>query len=407
VATIAGERLTLREYETRLLPMSDDAARDLGQLAGKRLDVSVGPAPGVWKVTATQHVGTLVTPSVEVLVRPKIPLENLFLLLDVELPPVAWGNLRFGYGADDHLLAAFAELFVRNLEHTLAQGVLRAYREHREREVALRGRLDVPGLMRMAGASIPVPCRYDELTPDVVENRYLKAATRRLLRVPGVLPRTRAGLRRIVSVLDGVADVDQRPEALDQVCLTRLSRYYDSSLRLAQLVLRNLGLVDRPGGNDASSFMLDMNELFQRWVTDRLRRQLRGRLVVDAEPVMALGERNQVKMAPDLVFRDGNEPVLVGDVKYKLTSTGLGRAPDYYQLLAYATVTGLSTGVLVYCQHTGAAPNREVVVRRGGQRLLSYPLDLRGSRAEIEAAVADLADWIETHEVRRDGTLSA
>lgn len=396
---VTMERLTLREYESELLPLSDDVARDLARLAGNRLSVTIGPTPGLWHVTATQHVGTLVTPSVEILVRPKIPLANLFMLLDVELPPVAWGDLRFGYGTDDHLLAAFAELFVRSVEHTLAQGVLRAYREHREREVALRGRLDVPRLMRMAGMPVPVPCRYDELTSDVAENRFLKAATRRLLRVPGVQPRTRTGLRRIVSALDGVADVDQRPDALDQVHLTRLSRYYEGSLRLAQLVLRNLGLVDRPGDNDASSFMLDMNELFQRWMTDRLRHQLRGRLVVDAEPTMTLGKRNQVKMAPDLVFRDGNEPVLVGDVKYKLTGTGLGRAADYYQLLAYATVTGLSTGVLIYCQDAGTAPNREVVVRRGGQRLLSYPLDLRGRREQIDASVADLADWIETHKV--------
>lgn len=143
--------------------------------------------------------------------------------------------------------------------------------------------------------------------------------------------------------------------------------------------------------------MLDMNELFQRWVTDRLRGHLRRRLVVDAEPGMTLGEGNRVKMAPDLVFRHGSEAVLVGDVKYKLTDSGLGRASDYYQLLAYATVTGLPTGVLIYCQHTGEAPSREVIVRRGGQSLLTYPLDLRGDRAQIEAAVADLADWIDTH----------
>jgi 5-methylcytosine-specific restriction enzyme subunit McrC len=123
--------------------------------------------------------------------------------------------------------------------------------------------------------------------------------------------------------------------------------------------------------------------------------------VVDAEPGMALGQGNQVQLAPDLLFRDrrSGAAVLVGDVKYKLADTGRGRAPDYYQLLAYATVTGLPAGVLIHCQSTGDAPLREVVVRRGGQRLLTYPLNLSGTHDQIEHAVAGLADWIVAHGV--------
>jgi hypothetical protein len=196
--TAAADRLTLREYETGSLTLSDAAARDLARLAGNRLGVGVGSERGVWQVTATQYVGALVTPSAEVLVRPKIPLENLFLLLDVDLPPRAWSDLSFRYGTDHHLLSAFAELFVRSVEHSLAQGVLRAYREHREREVVLRGRLDVPGLMRMAGVPIPVPCRYDELTSDVWGEMWCRARSgARAVRV-GAEPRMNqmAGVRR-------------------------------------------------------------------------------------------------------------------------------------------------------------------------------------------------------------------
>lgn len=57
---------------------------------------------------------------------------------------------------------------------------------------------------------------------------------------------------------------------------------------------------------------------------------------------------------------------------------------------------GLAEGVLIYCQHTGTAIDREVVVRRSGHRLRTYPLDLRGARADIERAISDLADHLAT-----------
>jgi hypothetical protein len=43
--------------------------------------------------------------------------------------------------------------------------------------------------------------------------------------------------------------------------------------------------------------------LFQRWVTDRLRRHLAGRLDVIDESTEYLGVGRKVAMAPDVVFR--------------------------------------------------------------------------------------------------------
>jgi 5-methylcytosine-specific restriction enzyme subunit McrC len=74
------------------------------------------------------------------------------------------------------------------------------------------------------------------------------------------------------------------PDAGDLMMFTRLNRHYAPALRLATLVLRNTALLDRAGTADASAFLVDMNDLFQRFLTDRLRRALRGRLTVDDEP---------------------------------------------------------------------------------------------------------------------------
>ncbi len=80
-------------------------------------------------------------------------------------------------------------------------------------------------------------------------------------------------------------------------------------------------------------------------------------------------------MYPDLELWAGDELVYVGDVKYKLTRSGLARNTDYYQLLAYATALGLSEGLLIYCQADGSLPDREISVRHVGTSLRTRALD--------------------------------
>src|SRR5690606_40416516 len=66
------------------------------------------------------------------------------------------------------------------------------------------------------------------------------------------------------------------------------------ALRLARLLLANLTLVDQRGATSASSFMVDMNRLFERFVTERLRRALQGRLEVRDQTRAHLGVGNRV-----------------------------------------------------------------------------------------------------------------
>lgn len=384
----------LREYESRQLVVEAATARDLQRLSAGRLTVTVGTAPGTYTLTATQHVGVLVTPSLDVIVKPKINLENLFALLGVGLPQHAWQQESFAFSSSRDLLAAISQFFARAVHQATGAGVLRAYRSHEERLVAMRGRIHMAQQIRHPELKGSVACTFDEYTADVTENRVLKAACTFLLRVPGVPSPARRSLKQSLVVLDEVSDVWVHPDQVDRLRFTRLNAHYEPALRLAQLVLRNLSLLDRVGANAASAFLVDMNDLFQRFVTQRLTRALRGRLVVEAEPTAYLGIGRRVAMAPDLLFKRGGAPVFVGDTKYKLSETGHGRSADYYQMLAYVTALNLPAGVLIYCQESGEGPQREEVVRHHGGRLLTYSLPMSGSVAELEAEIDVLAGWI-------------
>ena len=351
----------------------------------------------MWFLTAREYVGTLVVDDMRVLIRPKIRLENLFLMLEVGLPKKAWRKEDFEYATNPDLLQSLVSFYARTLETTLARGLYRSYRNRNEDLKALRGRIDFGRQLSRARLPMPVACRYGEFTSDVIENRGLRAAIRLSLRVAGVEPTDRRRLMRELVAMEGVSDTQVSGDEIQRVHYTRLNDHYRPALGLARLLLDNLTLVDRRGGTTAASFMVNMNDLFERFVTERLRRALQGRLVVRSQTSGHLDEGREVSIRPDLQFHHpgSGSVTYVGDIKYKLTADAVARSSDYYQLLAYTTALDLPEGVLIYCAD-GDTPAGEVTVRHAGKRLHVRAVDLSGSPSEVANEVEDLARWIAT-----------
>ena len=386
----------LFEYDTVDVALPDRMARRLDSEAGRYLSVSPHPDPETWSLTAREYVGTLVVDDMRVLIRPKIRLDNLFLMLEVGLPEQAWRKEDFDYDVNPDLLRSLVSFYARTLETTLARGLYRSYRNREEDLKAIRGRIDFGRQLSRARLPMPVACRYGEFTPDVIENRGLRAAVRLSLRVAGVPATDRRRLMRELVAMEGVSDSHVSGDDLQRVHYTRLNDHYRPALGLARLLLDNLTLVDRRGGTTAASFMVNMNDLFERFVTERLRRALQGRLVVESQTVDHLDIEKRVGIKPDLRFRHprSGSVTYVGDIKYKLTDDAVARSADYYQLLAYTTALDLPEGVLIYCQTDGGKPAGEITVRHAGKRLYVRALDLRGSPAQVTKEIEGLATWI-------------
>ena len=389
-----SDPIELVEYGSTTVRLSAGVARRLNTVGRGAVALALTDEPGLYSLTAQNMVGTLVVDDLRILIRPKIRPENLFLLLEVGLPPKAWRQESFDYTTSTDLLPSVIAFFARTLANTLARGLLRSYRPEEERLIALRGRIDVASQFRQAGAPLPVACRYDEYTPDIFENRYVKAAANLAVRVPGVKAEDRRRLLRQVAALEDVSDSSVRAEDLDRLLFTRLNSHYEPALRLARLLLSNLTLLDQSGDRSASSFLVDMNRLFEDFVTHRLRRALRGRLELRSQFDTHLGLRRQVPIRPDLVFRSRGKEVYVADIKYKLTVDARARTSDYYQLLAYTTALDLPEGVLIYCLTDGGRPERMVTVRHADKLLHTLAINLTGPPDSVNRAIKEAASWI-------------
>ena len=391
-----AKTLRLTEFEKGRFRLPRSVVRRLA--ASRYLKVAPDPEPRWWEVTASQYVGTLVVEDLRIYVKPKIRLENLFLLLGVGLRERDWKKAAAQYDLNRNLLPAVVSFFTRSADLCLRRGVYRHYQEERDRLSTIRGRIDTPAQMTRAGVVYPIDCRFDEYTADIAENRYLKAAIWKALGVSGVLPEDRRRLHRLLSTLDEVSALAVRPELLDRIAFNRLNAHYEPTLRLARLLLENLTLKDDPGETQALSFMVDMNFLFERFVTHRLRRALLGRLEVKSQYSTHLDKGKTVGIRPDLVFRREGRPLFVADLKYKLATDHMGLSTsNYNQLLAYTTALDLPEGALIYCQDPDepAEVTGSITVRHAGKRIHAWGVDMSGSPAEVESAISNLADRID------------
>jgi 5-methylcytosine-specific restriction enzyme subunit McrC len=412
-ATGENRRIPLYEWSTKRLLLDEEVARRLGETSW--LSVATDPEPGWWKVSTRQWVGAFSLGDLRVLVRPKVRPENLFLLLEVGLPSEAWQAEAIDYATNDELLPALVSFFARTAETTLARGLFHHYRHEEDDLLALRGRIDFVRQFRRGGVLVPMACSWDDFTADVDENRCLTAAIRLALRVPDVPYHDRRRLRRLLAALDGVAEptASVALDRLDRIQYTRLNEHYRPALRLARLILANCTLQDQHGDTAASAFMLDMNELFEQFVTSRLQRELLGRLEVKAQSRPHLDIEKHVEIRPDLTFLQHGETVGVADLKYKLVGTGaedaarddgavespqrsrgvvagpVARQGDYYQLLAYTTALGLREGTLIYCADVNRddshGPSRGPMPSSRG-RSGAAAADLRGTTAALDAS---------------------
>lgn len=394
----AGE-ITLREYGNAVsVPLDVTAGRAL--IASRMLD-SVAPdpeRPGHWRLRAGSRVGAVRLPGGTVLrIAPKTPVGRLFFLLGFSLDPGgAWRDSREGTvdtGAHEDVVPALAYAVERQIDGALRQGVLQGYREVTESASVVRGRIrEAEQIRRHFGRTPPVEIVYDAYTADTAENRILRAATDRLLRLPSVPGTVR---RRLAHQRARLADAGPlvRGQELPRWQPSRLNARYQPALHLAEAVLRGTSPEHRTGELALDGFLLDMNKLFEDFVTVALRGALREHgLTARLQDKHHLDSARQVLMKPDLVVygADGRTPVAVVDAKYKTEKADGYPNADLYQALAYATVLGLREAHLVYA--AGRLPERTTEVRgTGGLRLLQHSLDLSREPAALLRAFRELA----------------
>lgn len=352
--------LELGEYSRRTLGGVLPSDRDLELAAGlaethaRKLEIRWLAGKRI-EVVSTSWVGVVELDCCRIEVRPKFAGESLGVIkmLAYTSGVDALWNLEwiqdFDTGAD--LVDLLCMLLAKEVSEVVRNGVIRDYIATEDSLTALRGSLRFrEQATRRFGQLDVLECRFDEFESDVFDNQLLLAGLESAAKVCSHLP-TRRILRRSLHALGEIASSPSDPlELADRRRIySRRNEHYREAHEISSLVIRNLGLGDlySSGSTRSFTFLLDMNHLFEAFVTQCLRDafaretwrvddQVRVRSVIRERST----GRTYSSIIPDVVMTDGVGAIPF-DAKYKLyggdrkVATG-----DIFQSFVYAYALG-------------------------------------------------------------------
>jgi 5-methylcytosine-specific restriction enzyme subunit McrC len=197
-------------------------------------------------------------------------------------------------------------------------------------------------------------------------------------------------------VLDLVSTPTFDPRYVPELHYSRMNEHYRGAVEWARLILRFASVEIRHGRAVGTTIMFDMDAVFEDFVRVALREELglteREFPSGKRRPDLYLDRDGHVALRPDLSWWTGTSCRFIGDVKYKRVNVAGVTHPDVYQLLAYATASGLRDGLLVYAAGEGEPEMHEIplAAKRLHVRSLELGGDLAALRAEVRTVAAEI-----------------
>ncbi len=336
--------LSLNEADRRLLAdLAGHSSLRVEELR-RGLRIEIGP-----------HIGSVSLSALRLVILPNLRLDRLmamvayaFELSDLVLIP---GINRYT-AADTGLVDLLGLALLHELRRLARGGLLCDYQETKAELASVRGRID---LRHAALGRRPLlRCTFAELSSDHRLHQVLAS-----------------GLKRAAAVMDSqelrqdLLHINQRlfnnvtPIALNAALLRRVrdglnrrSSHYKNALALVALILEGSRLGDhqREGELSLCGFLLDMNRVFERFLSRYLQSHApagmrvlsqQGRSDVFSYLENPKGWRRPA-IRPDLVFLQEDETVAVGDAKYRNRHEHPPSTAELYQLTTYGLAYPMS-----------------------------------------------------------------
>lgn len=346
--------IELTEYsseEFEINEIEDAIAETLWRNYDKEVTVDF-PTPKTgnkWKLTAKGWVGHIpVTPDFHLSLLPKVPLGNLF------------GMLEYAYKLKSfHFLPGLVncqslEEFYSNLAHILAQriinrcrkGFYRAYLPKTGNLAYVRGRLEMRQTIQKPW-EVKLKCHYEEHTADIEENQILAWTLFIILRSGLCKERVLPKLRQAYHALQGLVTLKPfKPEDCLGRNYHRLNEDYQPLHALCRFFLENTGPSHEKGDRTMLPFLIDMAKLYELFVAEWLKENLPSHLLLKFQERINISDRISFKTDIVLYENSTGNPRYILDTKYKTPS--YPASDDVAQVIAYAVSKECQEVILVY-----------------------------------------------------------
>jgi len=298
-------------------------------------------------------------------IEPKVSVRNVFALLGIAYkfyaknPPFFRPEVKYAVDTD-RILEPLVQQFNEDVSKLLQEGLLRRYIELDENLRVLRGQLIFSQqISQNLIHKDRLFCRFAQSEVDIPENQVLLWTLLLLQRSGDWSAYVKQALQSHILHFGGVSVRRFLPQQFPDFHYDRLSFRYEEIHAWCKLFTDLMSLSDRPGKRYFSGYLLDMNELFERFVAAMFERAARTvpAVRVEYQRHHYLDMDRRVSIIPDLVLRGPDDAIVIVDAKYKRTKEqGRAKHPDLYQIITYCCTAfelvgqerNQTQGILVY-----------------------------------------------------------
>ncbi|MHA1331759.1 MAG: McrC family protein [Candidatus Hodarchaeales archaeon] len=402
-----GRRKTITLFEYEKCPYDElancdldmilDGIESLNEASNKQL-ISLGHK----YFSATQFVGMLQIGDVIIEVLPKIDYvidkgfedegvksaaSNLLVMLayayNIKLDSQTLSSLTSITGNWYELLIRF---FAMELHQQIRQGLFRNYQNKEDTLPYIKGRWDISTQIRKhAHVKTTFDLYFDEFTENILLNQLFSTVSKTLLinTQDKTSRRLLMDINRWLANVEDLFNVDQ--VMFNQIHFSRLNDRYEDAFSLAKLFFEGQSLQVKVGDTSAFAFVFDMNNLFERFITQFIikhRKKIFRKFEYNPSIVPQMSNKKtylakdelghgKINLRPDIVLKHpvSKTNMLILDTKYKQLNTEQSSnklsPSDIYQMLAYSIRLSCDNVMLIFPQtQINEIINNRIIVSR-------------------------------------------
>ncbi len=354
--------LIVKEYSTKHFECFNLTAKDLQTAAmlEKSGHLTIRPVASGAVVETGPYIGAVKLDSANIVIRPKFTDDRLLfkmLAYSLELKDITF--------LDDYINLPVSKAWitdllvmclVKDIDKILLKGLLRRYKEQEEHLTSLRGKIDFSRLAgQYARGAVSIPCRFEDFSTDILENRILLATLKLVfpwLSSPPLLSRVSYLIEMLSEEARSDFHLGKMLEDLERK-EDRLGNYYKRALYLCHLIYQATTFAFRRDRiADYQAFLFDMNLLFEKFMyrilndCAPLNYQIKYQRSIGGYYESERGKSNT--LMPDYQIFNHNLSVCIADAKYKLYEERSVDPADLYQLTVYGLAGNMEDVVIYY-----------------------------------------------------------
>lgn len=304
---------------------------------------------GEHAIKTQQYVGYIVLPNHVISITPKISGISFLNMVRYALKLPDLRPEYFEWDMEENYYDILVRFLLQELEKLLQRGIYKGYKQYEDNLTCIRGKiLFKEHLAINHDRNDKVFCSFSEMSGSILENQIIKYTVFYLSKCYFMDDDINSQLLNYYGRLDDVDLVPITTELFKSIEYTPLNDHYRTILTLCELFLKDSSLDQEKIGEKTSiSFLIDMNRLFEMFVSNLLAEYLYLYTIDPQKTEYPEQSGNRLRVRLDIKILRNSQPLLIIDTKYQKFSGTLD-IDHVAQLALYSLSTGVKNCVLIY-----------------------------------------------------------